>query len=97
VTAAFNRRDLEEVLELMDSGIEFYAPFTARSLARPASYQGHDGIRQYFDDVSADWESLQVIPGVSLERFARRRAGKDRRRAERRAARRRGGVGVEAP
>ena len=46
----------------MDPGIEFYAPLTARSVGRQASYQGHDGLRQYFADVGEVWDRLEVIP-----------------------------------
>ena len=69
VMAAFNRRDLEELLELVDPGIEFYAPLTARSVGRQSSYQGHDGIRQYFDDVGAVWSRARGDPaGVPFQR-----------------------------
>jgi ketosteroid isomerase-like protein len=60
--AAFNERDLNAVLELMDEGVEFYAPQTALSVDRNSSYQGHEGIRQYFDDVGGLWTDLQVVP-----------------------------------
>jgi ketosteroid isomerase-like protein len=59
---AFNRRDLEEVLALMDPDVEFFAPGTAMSVERHASYQGHGGMRQYFDDLREVWDSLEVVP-----------------------------------
>jgi ketosteroid isomerase-like protein len=59
---AFNERDLDETLALMDANVEFFAPQTALSVARPATYHGHEGIRQYFDDVAAVWSNLEVIP-----------------------------------
>jgi ketosteroid isomerase-like protein len=59
---AFNSRDVKVVLELMDPAIEFYAPLTARAVDRMTPYQGHDGIRQYFDDVSSVWHKLEVNP-----------------------------------
>jgi ketosteroid isomerase-like protein len=59
---AFNERDVGAVLELTDPEMEFYAPLTARAVGRLSSYQGHDGIRQYFDDVGSVWDSLEVTP-----------------------------------
>jgi ketosteroid isomerase-like protein len=59
---AFNGRDVKVVLELMDPAIEFYAPLTAQAVNRMTPYNGHDGIRQYFDDVSSVWHRLEVQP-----------------------------------
>jgi ketosteroid isomerase-like protein len=59
---AFNLRDHENVLALMDADVEFFAPQTALSVERHASYHGHDGIRQYFEDVGGVWTTLQLIP-----------------------------------
>jgi ketosteroid isomerase-like protein len=59
---AFNGRDVRVVLELMDPAIEFYAPLTAQAVDRMTPYNGHDGIRQYFDDVSSVWHRLEVSP-----------------------------------
>jgi ketosteroid isomerase-like protein len=60
--AAFNQRDVEDLLELVDQHVEFFAPQTALSVDRNSSYQGHEGIRQYFDDVDGVWTALEVIP-----------------------------------
>jgi ketosteroid isomerase-like protein len=60
--SAFNQRDVEEVVELMDPGVEFFAPQTALSVDRNSSYQGHEGMRRYFDDVNGVWAALQVMP-----------------------------------
>jgi ketosteroid isomerase-like protein len=59
---AFNERDIDAVLELMDEDVEFYAPQTALSVDRNSTYQGHEGIRQYFEDVGAVWVDLQLVP-----------------------------------
>ena len=59
---AFNLRDLDDLLDLMDPEVEFFAPQTALSVERHASYHGHDGIRQYFEDVGTVWSRLHVIP-----------------------------------
>jgi uncharacterized protein len=59
---AFNLRDVDDVLAMMDPSVEFFAPQTALSVERHSSYHGHDGVRQYFNDVSGVWARLQVIP-----------------------------------
>jgi ketosteroid isomerase-like protein len=51
---AFNRRDLDAFLALADPGIEF-TPYT---VAMEGGYQGHDGIRRWWQDLFAvfpDW------------------------------------------
>jgi ketosteroid isomerase-like protein len=60
--AAFNERDVGVVLELADPEIEFYAPVTAEAVGRQSSYQGHEGILQYFDDVGTVWDRLEAAP-----------------------------------
>ncbi len=56
---AFNRRDLDAFLELLDPDVEF------RSLlaGMESSYHGHEGIRRYWEDVltvSTDF-TLEVV------------------------------------
>jgi ketosteroid isomerase-like protein len=63
---AFNRRDVEEMLQLMDPAIEFYAP-TAELANSGEPYWRHDGIRKYFADVERVWEELEVIPAEFRE------------------------------
>jgi ketosteroid isomerase-like protein len=51
---AFNRRDLDAFLALMDPGVEF----TPYVVAMEGSYQGHDGVRRWWQDlfdVFPDW------------------------------------------
>jgi ketosteroid isomerase-like protein len=60
--AAFNSRDVAGVLEVMDPAVEFFAPQTALSVERTVPYHGHEGIRQYFDDIGGVWDRLQVTP-----------------------------------
>jgi ketosteroid isomerase-like protein len=60
---AFNRRDLEEFLTFMAPAVEFFAPRTASAVGRGTSYSGHEGLRQFFVDVTSVWgESLQLHP-----------------------------------
>jgi ketosteroid isomerase-like protein len=59
---ALNVRDLESMLALMDNQVEFFAPQTPLSVERKSPYRGHDGIRQYLEDLSGVWDTVQVIP-----------------------------------
>jgi ketosteroid isomerase-like protein len=63
---AFNRRDVEEILQLMDPAIEFSAP-TAEVANSGEPYRGHEGIRKYFADVERVWEELDVMPAEYRE------------------------------
>jgi ketosteroid isomerase-like protein len=58
---AFTQRDVEAVLEIIHPDVEFLAP-TASIAGRGRPYRGHDGMRQYFEDVGRIWEELEVIP-----------------------------------
>ena len=59
--AAFAARDLETVLTLADTDIEFTA-VTGEHAGRTDPYRGHDGLRQYFRDVAEVWEELRLTP-----------------------------------
>jgi ketosteroid isomerase-like protein len=58
---AFERRDVDAMLKLMDPDVEFFAP-TATLAHEGTSYRGHEGIRSYFADVERLWEELQATP-----------------------------------
>ena len=58
---AFTRRDIEAMLEVSSSDIEFWGP-TASFAREGRPYIGHDGLRQYFEDVAAVWRTLEVVP-----------------------------------
>src|SRR4029450_1857594 len=45
----------------MSSDVEFSAPATQALVDRQASYEGHDGIRDYFKDVARAWTTLDVF------------------------------------
>jgi ketosteroid isomerase-like protein len=58
---AFNRRDLDAFLALMDPGVEF----TPYVVVVEGGYQGHDGVRRWWQDlfeVFPDWhvEPMEV-------------------------------------
>jgi ketosteroid isomerase-like protein len=60
---AFQRRDLEAMLELVHPRFTFFAP-TALIAPRPYSdlYRGADGLRDYFRDVASVWDELHITP-----------------------------------
>jgi ketosteroid isomerase-like protein len=58
---AFERRDVEALLEISDPNIAFFAP-TGELVTGDAAYWGHDGIRDYFNDVETAWIELSIAP-----------------------------------
>ena len=54
---AFNRRDLDAFLALMDDDVEAIP----RSVAIEGGYHGHDGIRRWWEDV------LDAFPDFTIE------------------------------
>src|SRR5688572_4539800 len=54
---AYNRGDVEAVLETADPDIEFVP---LRSLVVGGSYRGHDGIRRFFEDLDEEWEDRLI-------------------------------------
>jgi uncharacterized protein len=59
---ALNQRDVEAVLGLFAEDAE-YLPFNV-SVVEGGSYQGHAGIRKFFEDAADTWESLRAEPQV---------------------------------
>ncbi len=58
---AFERRDVEAAIALLDPDVRF-TPLTAHLVRGGTPYEGHEGIREYHDDVAATWEELQLVP-----------------------------------
>ena len=58
---AFNRRDLDGVLELVHPEILFL-PISAAVMAEGEPYRGHQGMRRYLADVEAHWLELALHP-----------------------------------
>jgi ketosteroid isomerase-like protein len=58
---AFNRRDIEGSLELLHPDFDF-RPVTAVALRDGEPYLGHDGFREYMDDVERHFDELLVNP-----------------------------------
>jgi ketosteroid isomerase-like protein len=53
---AITRRDPEAAVAVCDPEVEFLSVLAVSGHA----YVGHDGIREYFDDVSSAWEEWRV-------------------------------------
>ena len=62
VFAAFTERDVDGVLAHADPDIVFI-PVTGEYAGRTEPYRGHDGLRQYFRDLSMVWDELRIAPG----------------------------------
>lgn len=58
---AFNRRDIDAALAVVDEQVEFFAP-TAEMANEGKPYLGHAGMRKYYHDVAAVWKELEVTP-----------------------------------
>ena len=56
---AFKRHDAEAAVDLIDPGAEFYA-LGANGDER--IYLGHDGVRQYLEDVTQAGHELELLP-----------------------------------
>jgi uncharacterized protein len=56
-TDPFNRRDIPALLELLDPDVE-WIPIMAALEGRV--YRGHEGVRRWFEDLAADWESFET-------------------------------------
>jgi ketosteroid isomerase-like protein len=54
---AYNKGDVESMLETADPDIEFVP---LRSLVVGGSYRGHEGIRQFFEDLDEEWENRVI-------------------------------------
>ena len=61
VFEAFNRRDIEAALAVIDDQVEFFAP-TAEMANEGRPYVGHAGMRKYYEDVARVWRELEVTP-----------------------------------
>jgi ketosteroid isomerase-like protein len=55
---AYNRRDIEAMLEVWHPEMEWY-PFTVQAEGGEA-YQGHEGLKQWFANVNATFEGVEA-------------------------------------
>jgi ketosteroid isomerase-like protein len=63
---AFNRRDIDAAIAIVDDEVQFFAP-TAEMANEGKPYVGHAGMRKYYDDVAAVWQELEVTPSEIRE------------------------------
>jgi ketosteroid isomerase-like protein len=61
VMDAFNRRDIDAVLEHADPGVSFL-PIVAQVLHSGTPYRGPAGVRAYFDDIKKVWRDVRLDP-----------------------------------
>ena len=54
---AYNRRDLQAVLEVIDPDAEF---IPLRSVLEGTPYRGHDGMRKFFEETGEEWDELRI-------------------------------------
>ena len=57
-TEAFNRRDMDALVELASPAFELVPYLSTRVEA--ATYRGHDGLREYFKDADSAWEVIEA-------------------------------------
>jgi ketosteroid isomerase-like protein len=58
---AFNQRDVEGMVALCSTEMEFVA-VTGEEVGRGDAYRGLDGLREYLRDVERIWEELLITP-----------------------------------
>jgi ketosteroid isomerase-like protein len=58
---AFNRRDVEAIVDVCDEGLEFFS-VTGETVGRSAPYVGPAGLQDYLGDVAQAWEELLITP-----------------------------------
>jgi ketosteroid isomerase-like protein len=58
---AFNARDVDALLELVDPAIEFF-PVTRMLANNGQPYRGHSGMSRYMRDVEQFWDELEAMP-----------------------------------
>jgi ketosteroid isomerase-like protein len=63
VFEAFAQRDVDAVLELLDPEIVLL-PVTAQVTRGGRPYEGHDGVREYVEDVGRIWDELELVPSA---------------------------------
>ncbi len=61
---AFNHRDGEQIVELCDEGMEFFAAGTAEAIGRQSPYVGPSGLQEYLRDIERAWDELLITPSV---------------------------------
>jgi ketosteroid isomerase-like protein len=57
---AFNRRDLEALLEVIDPEVEWHDVFALMFGGEATVYRGHEGVRELFGDLSGAFAELHT-------------------------------------
>jgi uncharacterized protein len=57
---AFNRRDVEALLEVLDPGVEWFPALLASIAGGAAVYRGHEGVREMVRDVGETFEETHA-------------------------------------
>jgi ketosteroid isomerase-like protein len=60
--AAYAARDLEAALPLLTEDVVMRLETTGRMAGRHEPYVGHDGVRDYFGDMTRVWDEVELIP-----------------------------------
>jgi ketosteroid isomerase-like protein len=58
---AFSERDLDALLELSDPRVEIHT-VTGMVAGRDEPYRGHDGLKEYLNDVAELWDEIELMP-----------------------------------
>jgi ketosteroid isomerase-like protein len=64
LNAAFNERDADALVAICDPLVEIHSVFTA---VGGAIYTGHEGARQWLDDIIEAWTGFQVSDDVYFD------------------------------
>lgn len=57
---AYNRRDLDELVQLLDPEVEFHAVLQVALGGEAATYRGHEGVREMVRDVSEVFTKIEI-------------------------------------
>lgn len=58
---AFDRRDLDRLIEICDEAIEI-STVTGSLSGRTEPYRGHEGLGRYMEDLASTWKRIELQP-----------------------------------
>jgi ketosteroid isomerase-like protein len=58
---AYNRRDIEAVLEIHDPDVEWHPALQALLGGEATVYRGHEGVREFLRDLDEAFAELQIV------------------------------------
>ena len=59
-TAAFNDRDIDAFLEVLDADVEMHLTLFVAMIGETSVYRGHEGVRQFFRDLDDAFSEFQL-------------------------------------